>query len=94
MKLGHLVIALCAAFGVHAASAQEPVRIGAVYALTGPIAPYGVPQQKALQLRTEEIKRAAGSRAARSRSSTTTPRAMATRPCSWCARRSSPTRWT
>lgn len=55
MKLGHLVIALCAAFGAHAASAEEPVRIGAVYALTGPIAPYGVPQQKALQLKTEEI---------------------------------------
>jgi len=55
MKLKMLATAFFATVAMHAASAQETVKIGAVYALTGPIAPYGVPQQKALQLKTDEI---------------------------------------
>jgi branched-chain amino acid transport system substrate-binding protein len=38
-----------------AALAEESLKIGAVYALTGPVAPYGVAQQKAIQLRVDAI---------------------------------------
>ncbi len=55
MKFRYLATALLAAFASHAATAQESFKIGAVYALTGPIAPYGVPQQKALQMKADEI---------------------------------------
>lgn len=51
-----------AAVGITALSvyAQQPVKIAAVYAITGPVAPYGVPQQKAVQLRAEQINERGG----------------------------------
>ncbi|VTY30394.1 Leucine-, isoleucine-, valine-, threonine-, and alanine-binding protein [Xylophilus ampelinus] len=39
---------------------QPPVKIAAVYAITGPVAPYGVPQQKAVQMRAEQINERGG----------------------------------
>lgn len=46
------------ALSVHAQ--QPPVKIAAVYAITGPVAPYGVPQQKAVQMRAEQINERGG----------------------------------
>jgi branched-chain amino acid transport system substrate-binding protein len=58
LHLKHFIVTaavLSNAMVSHAVGAQEPLKIGAVYALTGPVAPYGVAQQKALQLRTDEL---------------------------------------
>jgi len=55
MKSTLLALAAIATLGAAPALAQQPVKVAAVYALTGPIAPYGVPQQKAIQLRAEQI---------------------------------------
>jgi branched-chain amino acid transport system substrate-binding protein len=55
MKFRTLAAAVLAAAATQFALAQDAFKIGAVYSLTGPIAPYGVPQQKGLQLKVDEL---------------------------------------
>lgn len=60
MKIGHLITSLALALTAHAGYAQETLKIGAVYAITGPVAPYGSVQQKGLQMRVDQINAAGG----------------------------------
>lgn len=57
-------IIVAAAAGLLTATAiaadEPPIKIGAVYALTGPVAPYGTAQQKGLDLKVDEINAAGG----------------------------------
>ncbi|MEI5682610.1 ABC transporter substrate-binding protein [Mesorhizobium sp. CCNWLW179-1] len=60
-KYAILAAAAASLFAVGIANAEEPpIKIGAVYALTGPVAPYGTAQQKGLDLRVDEINKAGG----------------------------------
>jgi branched-chain amino acid transport system substrate-binding protein len=55
MKLKKGLVATCVLTFVATAHADDTVKIGAVYALTGPVAPYGIAQQKGLQLKADAI---------------------------------------
>lgn len=54
-KLTAVLMLSIGMLGATVARAEEPIKIGAVYALTGPVAPYGVAQQKGLQMRVDAM---------------------------------------
>ena len=54
MRLSTIIVA-AGALGVGTASAQEPIKIGAMYPLTGGGAVYGVPAMTGHQLAIEEL---------------------------------------
>lgn len=60
MKFKSIVAMAAAGITALSVPAQQPVKIAAVYAITGPVAPYGVPQQKAVQMRAEQINERGG----------------------------------
>jgi branched-chain amino acid transport system substrate-binding protein len=60
LRTARLLVAAAAAAAAFGAAAQETIKIGAIFATSGPSAFLGVPEERGLKLKVEEINKAGG----------------------------------